>query len=103
MVKKRLKPSERPKKRYLAFELKTGNDINAIYTAISPAKAEFGEASIRILKDKYNPYSHKGILKVNNKYAKQIVGALNHTQDLKTLGMSGILRVAEQKYLKVAS
>ena len=106
----RIKPSKRAKKRYIVFEV-ISNELNndsAIHNAIKKSAlnvlgVNYGEAGIRFLKDKYRESIHRGIFRVNNKYAKQMVGALNETKYLKTLGMSGILKKAEDKYLKIAS
>jgi len=106
----KLKPSERPKKRYIAFEVvsnKLNNDSIIYNTIVRSAANAFGEnykeAGIRFLKDKYKPSLHRGIIRVNNRYAKSLVGEINKNKDIKTIGMSGILRVAEKKYLKIAS
>src|SRR3989338_7085769 len=94
-TRKRLKPSKKLKKRYLAFEIIRGDDISAVYSTISSAKAGLSpEANIRLLKDLYNPSLHRGIIKVSNKYARSLADSINKGKDLKTLGMSGILRVA---------
>ena len=51
---------------------------------------------IRFLKNKYRPNIHKGIFRVNNRYAKEVVGGINQNKKIKTLGMSGILKKAEE-------
>ena len=106
----KIKPSKRPKKRYIVFEVISNelNDDSAIHNAIRKSAfnvlgTKFREAGIRFLKNKYRPSMHRGIFRVNNAYAKSVIGALNKTKNLKTLGMSGILKKAEDKYLKIAS
>ncbi len=105
----RVKPSKRPKKRYIVFEVvsKELND-SAIHNAIKRSAlnvlgANYPRAGIRFLKDKYKPRLHRGILRVNNEYSKKLVGAINKLHKIRTLGMSGILKKAEDKYLKIAS
>ena len=104
----RIKPSKRPKKRYIVFEVsdKLNNDsaiINAINkSAVNVLGSKYQQAGIRFLKTKYKPALHKGILRVDNKYAKTLVESLNKNH-IKTLGMSGILKKAESRYLKAAA
>ena len=106
----KIKPSKRPKKRYIVFEV-ISNDLNndsSIHTAIKRSAMnvlglEYGQAGIRFLKNKYKPSIHRGIFRVNNKYARIMVNALNKSKAIKTLGMSGILKKAEDRYLKIAS
>jgi len=106
----KIKPSKRPKKRYVVFEV-ISNELNndsAIHNAIKKSVLnvlgiKYSGAGIRFLKNKYKPSVHRGIFRVNNKYAKQVVGAVNKSKYLKTLGMSGILKKAEDRYLKIAS
>ncbi len=106
----KIKPSKRPKKRYIVFEV-ISNDLNndsAIQNAIKKSVfnvlgVQYNESGIRFLKNKYKPSIHRGIFRVNNKYAKSVVGAVNKSRSFKTLGMSGILKKAESRYLKIAS
>lgn len=90
------------------FEVLSDNTNNdsAIYNAIKRSAlnilgASYNEAGIRFLKDKYKPSMHRGILRVNNKYAPKIITAINKDKNIKTVGMSGILRKAEKKYLDI--
>ena len=106
----KIKPSKRPKKRYIVFEVisKELNNDSAIHNAIKKSTmnvlgVQYGEAGIRFLKNKYNPSIHMGIFRVNNKYAKDVIRAVNKSKFVKTLGMSGILKKAESRYLKIAS
>ncbi len=105
----RIKASKRAKKRYIVFEVisKELNDC-AIHNAIKKSAfnvlgVKYQQAGIRFLKNKYKPSVHRGIFRVNNKYAEVVVGAINKSNNIKTLGMSGILKKAEDKYLKIAS
>ena len=106
----KIKPSKRPKKRYIVFEV-ISNELNndsAIQNAIKKSVfnvlgMQYGELGIRFLKNKYKPNIHRGIFRVHNKYAKTVVGAVNKSKFVKTLGMSGILKKAEDRYLKIAS
>lgn len=40
------------------------------------------------------------ILRISNRFAKPFVDHLNKTSSLRTLGMSGILHIAEKKYIR---
>lgn len=105
----KVKPSKRAKKRYIVFEV-TSNNLNndsSIHNAIKKSLfnvlgTKYSEAGIRFLKNGYKPEIHKGVFRVNNKYAKAAVGAINKSKVIRTLGMSGILKKAEDKYLKIA-
>ena len=104
----KLKPSKRPKKRYIVFEVSNNlNNNSAIYNAIKKSAlnvlgAKYSEAGIRFLKNKYEPDIHRGILRVNNKYSPSLIDAINKNKDIKTIGISGILKKAEKRYLKIA-
>ena len=105
----KIKPSKRPKKRYIVFEVISNelNDsviCNAIKkSALNVLGVKYGQAGIRFLKNKYKPSIHRGVFRVNNRYAKIVISAINKNKNIKTLGMSGILKKAEEKYLKIAS
>jgi RNase P/RNase MRP subunit POP5 len=106
----KLKPSKRPKKRYIVFEVVSDklNDDSAIYKSIRSAAmnilgVKYSEAGIRFLKDKYRSRIHRGIFRVNNDYSKSLISGLNKGHVVKTVGVSGILKKAENKYLKIAS
>ena len=102
----KLKPSKRPKKRYIVLEVLSDELMtdSAIHNAIKRSALNvmgnaYYESGIRFLKDKYNSSLHKGILRVNNKYAQSIIGAINKDKNIRTVGMSGILKKVEAKYL----
>ena len=104
----KVKPSKRPKKRYIVFET-APNKLNemSVHNAITKSAMnvlgnKYGEAGIRFLKDKYRSSINRGIIRVNNKYAKIIVEAINKNNDFKTIGISGILKKAEDRYMKIA-
>lgn len=106
----KIKPSKRPKKRYIVFEVISNelNDDSAIHNAIKKSVLnvlgmQYRGAGIRFLKNKYKPQIHRGIFRVNNEYARSVIVALNRSERIKTLGMSGILKKAEDKYLRIAS
>ena len=72
MVKKRFLPSKKEKRRYLAFEIISEDEINfkEVAVALSNSLIEsLGyEAHIRLLTDKWNQESQRGIIRVNNRY-----------------------------------
>ncbi|MEA2036279.1 MAG: Rpp14/Pop5 family protein [Nanoarchaeota archaeon] len=100
----KIKPSKRPKKRYIVFESDINND-SAVYNAIKKSAANilgenYAEAGIRFIKNKYKYSLHRGVVRVNNKYTTKMVDAINQDKSMKTIGISGILKKAEEKYLK---
>ena len=103
----KIKPSKKPKKRYIVFEVSNKLHDSAIHNAIKKSAinvlgTKFSEADIRFLKNKYKPSIHRGVLRVNNKYTPKLIAAINKDKDIKTVGISGILKKAEKKYLKIA-
>ena len=119
MIKKKktkILPSAREKKRYLVFEIKSKQKIDdfdpiyqAIYQRCMRYLGELGmsKANIYILKDKWNSNLQRGLIRVNNKHAQELRAALSLVNDvngatvsIKTVGMSGILKKAQEKYLK---
>jgi RNase P/RNase MRP subunit POP5 len=69
---------------------------------------EFGlaGANIAMLHDKWKAEKQKGIIKVNHRYAHQLKTSLlfinrirNNDAIIKSIGMSGILKKAQARYL----
>lgn len=103
-------PSLKEKKRYLVFEVRSRNKIN-METAIKHLDNEikrvlgeigYGRAGIMFMKMKDN----KGMIRVNNKEADELRLALSLVKDINnqqvvitTLGMSGIMKKAEERWL----
>ena len=65
------------------------------------------EAGIQILKEKWNPNMQRGLIRVNNKHVDKLKSALTFIEKInnkeaivKSVGVSGILNKAEEKYLK---
>ena len=119
MVKTKLKPvlpSLREKKRYLVFEviskerIKSAEDVSsAIWNASLQFLGKLGtaRAGIMSLNNKWNTELQKGIIKVSHKHVDAVKAALifadkvNNTDVIfRSIGVSGILRKAESKYLK---
>ncbi len=112
---KRILPSLRQKKRYLVFEIVSNKKISnfepvskAIWQKILAFLGELGasKAGIWILKEKFNPSMQRGIIKVNHLYLAHLKSVLlmvdkigNQKAILKSVGVSGILKKAENKYL----
>ncbi len=118
MVKTKLKPilpSLREKKRYLVFEIISKeriSDANAVSNAIYSHSLQFlgllgaAKAGVMVLSNKWNANTQRGIIKVGHKYADALKAALvfikkieNSEVIFRSLGMSGILRKAENNYL----
>ena len=122
MVKTKLKPilpSLREKKRYLAFEVISKDkvsDINKVSEAISRSASDFlgrleaSKAGIIVLNNKWDAELQRGILKTGHKHVDAAKSALAFIDKVdskevifRSIGVSGILRKAEAKYLKTAS
>ena len=110
-----LKPVLREKKRYLAFEILSKSKLsftaikNAILTSCQQFLGQLGmaHAGIIILGDNFNKEKQKGLIRVNNKYVNELKASLalikkinNKTVIIKSLGVSGILKKAYNKYIK---
>lgn len=105
-------PSLREKKRYLAFEIISHDPIsftsanNAIYDNCFSYIGELGmsRAGVLILNDKYK--NNKGIIRVNHKNVDNLKSSLMIIKDInkqdvivRTLGVSGILKKANEKFI----
>ena len=118
MVKTKIKPvlpSLRAKKRYLVFEIiseQAIKDVSLVSSTIinctSKLLGDYGmaKANINILSNKWNEELQRCIVKVNHKYAEALRAALTLVDKIndqkviiRSLGISGILRKAEKKYL----
>ena len=115
---KPLLPSLREKKRYLAYEVISRgsfNDAVSVSKANLDASNEFlgsigmAKAGILPLYDKWNPEMQRGIMRVNNKHAGGLKASLIFVKSIegkeavvKSVGASGILKKAQQRYLNPA-
>ena len=114
---KRILPSLRQKKRYLVFEIVSNKKISSS-EAVSKAvwqnalallgEATMARAGIWMLKEKFNKNKQRGIIKVNHLYVAHLKSVLlmvekisNQKAILRSVGVSGILRKAEQRYMAV--
>lgn len=121
MVKTKIKPilpSLREKKRYIVFEIISKEKIsyiNDVSNAIVQSSLQFlgrlgaAKAGIMVLNNKWNPALQRGIIKVSNKHVDAMKAALTFVSKIastevifRSLGVSGILRKAEERYLKTA-
>jgi ribonuclease P/MRP protein subunit POP5 len=109
-------PTLREKTRYLAFEVISDHEIKdfkAISEEIEDKSLLFlgqlglAKAGIRILPEKWNLQFQKGLIKINNKYVNELKSSLtliekinNKKVVVKSIGVSGILKKAEQRYLR---
>ena len=107
-------PSLKEKKRYLVFEIISKDKIipnkiqEAIFKGCQQYLGELGmaKAGLLMLNDKYNKEKQKGIIKVNNKMLNNLKAALCFVKEIdnqkvivKSVGVSGILKKAENKYI----
>ena len=115
MAKQKLKPilpSLREKKRYLAYEVISKDKVSfehvqkAIMSAALKVLGQLGvaKAGIIILKDKW--INSRGLIRVAHKHVDNLRTALmfvdkvdNEEVIIRSVGVSGILRKAENKYL----
>jgi len=119
MIKTKLKPilpSLREKKRYLVFEVISKEkirDADAVSGAILQSSMQFlgqrgtAEAGIVALNNKWDAEKQRGIIKVSHKHVDDVKAALifakkigNKDAIIRSLGVSGILKKAENNYLK---
>jgi len=119
MVKTKLKPvlpSLREKKRYLVFEVISKekiNDVNSVSNAIWHCSLQFlgqlgvAKAGLMVLDNKWNPQIQRGIIKVSNRHVDAVKAALTFADKIdnkdaifRSIGVSGILKKAENKFLK---
>jgi len=115
---KPLLPSLRERKRYLAYEVISKDkfyDAMHVSKAILDAAKEFlgdsgvAKAGILAIDDKWSTNLQRGIIRVNNKHVDNLKASLIFVKNIegkevvvKSVGASGILRKAQQKYLKEA-
>lgn len=115
---KPLLPSLREKKRYLAYEVISKSrfyDAIHVNKAILETANEFlgnlgmAHAGIIPINDKWNEKMQRGIMRVNNKHVDNLKASLIFVKNIngkdaivKSVGASGILRKAQQKYLNPA-
>jgi len=118
-IKKRLKPllpTLKERKRYLAFEIVSDNkigDFRTVSKEIMDKSFEFlgvlgvAKAGIQILPKFWNPGLQRGIIRVSHKHVDELKAALmfikkidNKEVILKSVGVSGILNKAKERYLK---
>jgi ribonuclease P/MRP protein subunit POP5 len=108
-------PSLREKKRYLVFEVisdKKLENVNSISkTIMNDCQNYLGEmgmakAGLMILNNKYNPNMQRGVIKVSHKMVDSLRAALCFVKEIdnqkvivKSVGISGILKKAQNKYL----
>ena len=109
-------PTLKEKKRYLAFEIISEQkikDFREVSDQIMSKSLELvgnlgvAQAGIQILKEKWNPALQRGLIRVNHKHVDKLKAALTFIEKInnkevivKSIGVSGMLNKAEEKYLK---
>lgn len=107
-------PTLKEKKRYLVFEVISDSKITdnrAISSKIEDNALEFlgqlgyGKAGVQVM-DCWNPDKTRGIIKVNNNHVDDVKASLAFIKEIKnrevivkSVGASGILDKAKEKYL----
>ena len=115
---KPLMPTLREKKRYLVYEVISQNKINdAAHAnkAIMDASKQFlghlgmAKAGIIPLNDQWNNDRQRGVIRVNNKHTDHAKAAFtfiksidNNEVIVRSVGASGVLKKAQQRYLNAA-
>ncbi len=115
---KSLLPSLREKKRYLAYEVMSRNRFNdalnvnkAILEAAKELLGSVGmaRAGIITMNDQWNEDMQRGIIRVNNRHVDDLKASLVFAGSIdgkeaivRSVGASGILKKAKQKYLYTA-
>jgi ribonuclease P/MRP protein subunit POP5 len=121
MGKRRLKPllpSLRERKRYLAYEVISKAPIDSESSEQAIVNAAYGflgssgtsKAGIIPMREKWNSNRQRGILRVNNKNVDKVRASFVLIQKIngidavvRSIGASGILRKAINRYLHTAS
>ena len=115
---KPLLPSLREKKRYLAYEVISRNKLyDAVHVnmVILDAAKEFlgslgmAKAGMLAMNDQWNADAQRGIMRVSNKHVDDLKASFVFVQKIdgndvivRSVGASGILKKAKQKYLYTA-
>src|SRR3989338_606948 len=115
---KSLLPSLREKKRYVAYEVISKNkfyDAFHVNKAILDAAKSFlgnigmARAGIIAMNDQWNEDMQRGVIRVNNKHVDDLKASLVFAGNIegkeaidRSIGASGILKKARQKYLYIA-
>jgi ribonuclease P/MRP protein subunit POP5 len=102
-------PTQREKKRYVAFEVISDRDVQAreaataILGAVHRYMGESGaaEAGIMVLTKRYDPARKRGLVRVSHKMVDKLRASLCFTRDLviRSVGASGTLKKAYTKYI----
>ena len=112
-IRRRLLPSKRPKKRYIAFQIVAEEkfDINQIIKHIQASfKQRIGEEAMQksnfyFFKNRFNIKNRAGLIRTTPKYQKEMVDMINNVKmgninlKFKTLGVSGTINKAYSKYI----
>ncbi|MBT3304481.1 hypothetical protein HN592_03010 [Candidatus Woesearchaeota archaeon] len=93
---KRLLPSLREKKRYIVFETTNPNKVDK---ALKDFLGILGMSKVNplVMKDKFK--KNRGIVRINHAYKDEVIMALSLV-NVKVIGVSGILKKADEKYLR---
>lgn len=107
-------PSERQKKRYLAFEINSESkisDIKAVSTEMLKAISSFlgtAKANLKVFTDIWNANKQRGIIRIGHKYVEQLKAALAQIKaiagqkvTIRSVGLSGTIKKAKLRYLSL--
>jgi len=115
MAKLKPIPTLREKKRYLVFEVISSKkfDIDDIEKEVKQSLMALvgqlgcAKANIKVLKDKFDRERQRGIIRLNHNQFEELkasftlIKSINNVDVIvKSVGMSGILKKCENKYMK---
>ncbi len=109
MASPRRKPSQRPKRRYIVFEVVSSESLGMqdVADAMQRSLADFQNKGMKFINDTWDSASKQGIVRVQHTHAKPLCDALRNLSAIgtkkirvQTLGTSGILRRAKLKFMK---
>lgn len=103
---KRLLPSLREKKRYIVFEydktMDTKNITNIVENALERFLGILGMSKVNpvVMEDKF--LDGRGIIRINHAFKDEVIVGLSLIEEttVRVIGVSGILKKAELKYLR---
>ena len=102
-----MKKSERPRNRYIAFEVlgEHENVENYIYKEVLRFFGEYGFSKLGFKVIEYDSKSKNGIIRCNRDWDKKMIGflALLNNPRVKSLKTSGTIKALKEKVNKIKS
>ena len=107
-------PSQRPKKRYVAFHIQSAKEIDtslirkSIHSAFKHhiGESEMQHSNFYFYENRFNRRKNRGLLRVAPAYKDQLLETLhdlteidNHAVNVESIGISGTMKKAYGKYI----